>query len=158
MLSSLRIALEPVIRRVLHLYWWFARGMTLGARAVVLNAEGRVFLIKHSYVAGWHLPGGGVETGETILSALGRELAEEGAIVLTGEPPLFGVYFNGRASRRDHVALYVVRDYRQGPLVPDREIVAHGYFAPDDLPPGTSGATRRRLAEVIGGQKPALDW
>ena len=80
---------------------------------MVIDGEGRVFLVKHSYVAGWHLPGGGVETGETFLKALTRELAEEGNIVLTAPPVLHGIFFNGRASRRDHVALYVVREFRQ---------------------------------------------
>ena len=60
----------------LHTYWRFARGMTLGVRAVVLNDQAQVFLIRHTYVSGWHLPGGGVETGETALESLTRELRE----------------------------------------------------------------------------------
>ena len=77
-LQRLRRALEPLITRLLHVYWRFARAATLGARAMVIDGTGRIFLIKHSYVDGWHMPGGGVETGETLLTALARELAEDG--------------------------------------------------------------------------------
>ena len=108
-LDPLRRALEPTLRRVLHFYWRFARGLTLGVRAVVIDREGRVFLVKHSYVAGWHLPGGGVEPGETVLDALTRELMEEGGISLLAPPALHGIFFNTRDSRRDHVMVYVVR-------------------------------------------------
>jgi 8-oxo-dGTP pyrophosphatase MutT (NUDIX family) len=98
-----RRLLEPVVRRALHTYWRFARGLTLGVRGLVLDQDGRVFLVKHSYVNGWHLPGGGVEAGETAQEALARELFEEGNIQIEEQPQLFGVYFNHRISRRDHV-------------------------------------------------------
>ena len=158
-LQRLRRALGPFIGPLMHLYWRFSRPATLGARAMVIDGDGRVFLIKHSYVDGWHLPGGGVETGETLLTALARELAEEGNILMTALPVLHGVFFNGRVSRRDHVALYIVRDFRQdGQPVPNREIVEHGFFAPDALPADTGRATRARIAEVFDGAKVGELW
>src|SRR3979490_1893023 len=100
-LQDLRKMSEPALRRIFHLYWRFARGMTLGVRSVVLDRDNRVFLVKHSYVSGWHLPGGGVEVGETLGDALRRELVEEGRIEVAGEPVLHGLFFNSHASLRD---------------------------------------------------------
>jgi 8-oxo-dGTP pyrophosphatase MutT (NUDIX family) len=154
-----RRGLEPAIRAVLHLYWRLSRGLTLGVRALVLDGAGRVFLVKHSYVDGWHLPGGGVEPGETLLDALARELREEGNIEITADPTLHGIFFNGRISRRDHVALYVVRDFRQVTWpAPNHEIVAHGFYPLDGLPDDTSAATRARLAEVTRGVPISERW
>jgi 8-oxo-dGTP pyrophosphatase MutT (NUDIX family) len=158
-LHSLRRALEPALRRVFHLYWRFARGMTLGVRAVVLDGDNRVFLVRHSYVAGWHLPGGGVEVGETFREALRRELAEEGRIELSGEPALHGIFLNSHVSRRDHVAVYLVRQFKQDrPPEPNREIVACGFFETSALPAETTDGTRLRIAEVLQGKAPIATW
>ena len=156
---GLRQKFEPALRQLFHLYWRFARGMTLGVRAVVLDGEGKVFLVKHSYVAGWHLPGGGVEVGETFIEALRRELVEEGRIELTGEPVLQGIFLNSHVSRRDHVAVYLVRHYSQDRLPePNREIVACGFFAASALPPETTQGTRLRIAEALEGKAPMTTW
>ena len=158
-LDALRQQFEPVIRRLLHFYWRFSRGLTVGVRAVVVGSDGRIFLVKHSYVAGWHLPGGGVEPGETLATALARELREEGNIDLVEPARLFGIYFHRRASRRDHVAIYVVRSFDQSaPPKPNHEIIAHGFYAPDALPEGTTQSTRMRIAEVLDGRAPAEFW
>jgi len=153
--SPLRRALKRAIRRGLP----FSRTMTIGAQAVVLDPQGRVFLVKHSYVTGWHLPGGGVEIGETMLQALERELLEEGGITAIEPPVLHGVFLNSRVSRRDHIFLYVIRAFRQegGPRH-TYEIIDHGFFAPDALPEDTSRATRARLAELLAGAKISPRW
>ena len=159
LLTRLRRPIEPAIRRVLHFYWRFARGLTVGVRALVIDDAGRVFLVKHSYVAGWHLPGGGVETGETLAAALARELREEGNIELRDPPHLFAVYFNRRISRRDHVALYVVRSFVQSaPPQRTSEIIGHGFFSPSSLPADTTDATRARIAEVLENHSIADVW
>jgi 8-oxo-dGTP pyrophosphatase MutT (NUDIX family) len=158
-LDAIRRPFEPAIRRFLHAYWRYARGLTIGVRGLIFDGEGRVFLVKHSYISGWHLPGGGVEKGETLIAALDRELREEGNIEPTEPPVLHAVYFNRRISRRDHVALFIVRSFRQiAPPQPNREIIAHGFFAPKELPADTSRATRERIAEVLTGRAAAEIW
>lgn len=157
--DRVRQVFEPALRRGFHTYWRFSRGMTLGVRGLVIDDANHVFLIRHSYVAGWHLPGGGVEPGETLLDALIRELAEEGNIEPTAPPMLHGVFFNGRVSRRDHVAVFVLRDFRQTATpVPNHEIVAHGFFKLDDLPNDTTAGTRARIIEVMGGVPAREQW
>jgi ADP-ribose pyrophosphatase YjhB (NUDIX family) len=158
-MQGLRRSLEPALRRFFHLYWRLARGMTLGVRAVVLDTENRVFLVKHSYVSGWHLPGGGVEVGETFRQALQRELAEEGRIELVGEPALHGIYLNSHVSQRDHVAVYLVRHFRQDRLPePNREIIDCGFFETQALPVETTAGTRLRISEVMENRPPIQTW
>jgi len=150
---------ELALRRALHLYWRFARGMTLGVRGIVIDGDQRVLLVKHGYVAGWHFPGGGVEPGETIRQSLERELLEESNIVVAGTPMLHGVFFNGAISDRDHIACFVVSEFRQdAPRLPDYEIVDHGFFGRDELPPDVTPGTRRRIAEVFEGARIAERW
>nr|WP_047579969.1 NUDIX domain-containing protein [Methylobacterium sp. ZNC0032] len=154
-----RTLAQRLLTRLLHVYFRFARGMTLGVRVVVLNERNEVFLVRHTYVPGWYLPGGGVEVGETAEEALERELSEEAGIVAAERPVLHGFFFNRRLSRRDHVAVYVLRRFRIEQIKqPDREIAEAGFFPLDRLPDATTQATRRRLAEILSGQPLAAEW
>lgn len=133
--------------------------MTLGVKAVVINEAGEVLLIRHTYVPGWHLPGGGVEVGETSEQALIRELVEETAVEPSAPPRLHGLLLNLNLARRDHVAVYVVERFTQGRLtVPNREIAEIGFFAVDALPAETTAPTRRRIEEVRQGRPAAAHW
>jgi 8-oxo-dGTP pyrophosphatase MutT (NUDIX family) len=146
---------RPLIARL----WLIQRGLTMGVRGAVLDGEGRVLLVRHSYVDGWHRPGGGVEVGETARDALGRELREEANITVTSEPVLHGLFFHPGFSRRDHVAVYVVRGFTwAGKPEANREIVDCGFFPLDALPEDTTTATRRRLAEIVHGQPKSDRW
>jgi ADP-ribose pyrophosphatase YjhB (NUDIX family) len=130
--------------------------MTLGVRALLVK-DGNVILVRHTYVPGWHLPGGGVEPGESFGDALRREIDEEAGAVLTGAPELFGLYRN---RGRDHVALYVCRDWERHRTLrlPNFEIAASELFPFDRLPEDATAATLARLREVFAGVPPSPDW
>ncbi|SEN40831.1 NUDIX domain-containing protein [Bradyrhizobium sp. OK095] len=158
-LSRVRRKFEPLLRRIFHAWFLLVRGMTLGVRAVVLDAENKVFLVRHSYITGWYLPGGGVDLGETMEQAMRRELKEEGNIDLTADAVLHGIFLNSHVSRRDHVAVYVVRQFKQDRLpAPNHEIVECGFFAVSSLPEGTTHGTRLRIAEVLDSKPPTAKW
>lgn len=161
--SPVAALITPTRRKKLpgFIHFWsrLTRGMTLGVRAVVLGPGRQVLLVRHTYVAGWHLPGGGVEPGETVREAVARELEEEAGVALLGEPRLHGVFFNSFLSRRDHVLVFVVERFRTGPVeLPSREIAEARFFPLDALPPETTPGTRRRLHEIAEKLPPAPRW
>ena len=148
-----------VIGTVLRPIWRARRGLTLGAVGCVIDERDKVLLVKHSYRAGWHFPGGGVEWGETTEAAMRRELAEEVGVEVIGDADLHGVFTNFKSFPGDHIAFYIVRRWRR-PVVPgpNAEIIASGFYHADELPEGTSGGVRRRLAEVFGDAAKSASW
>lgn len=143
---------------LLHRFFLVSRGMTMGVRAACFNAQGEIFLVRHTYVPGWYLPGGGMEHRETALEALVKELREEGNLVMTEKPDLVNVYYNRRASKRDHVLFYRVNVEQTAPRLPDREIAESGFFPLDKLPDEVTDATLRRLRELSGEEALSDYW
>ena len=156
--SEVRGWKEKLVLPIAHFYFALTRGMTLGVRAACFDSEGRIFLVRHSYLPGWYMPGGGVERHETVEEALAKELREEGNLVITDRPTLLGVYLNRAVSRRDHVAFYRVTVEQRVPRQPDWEIAESGFFALDGLPAATTPATLRRLQEISGDALPSGFW
>jgi ADP-ribose pyrophosphatase YjhB (NUDIX family) len=149
-----------IFSKILHLVFGIARPLTIGTRWIVHDGEGSVMLVRHTYVSGWHLPGGGVDVGETCEAAVIREVAEESIIDLTGKPVLFGVYLNSVVSERDHVILYISSSwsYKQGLSLKRLEIAESTMFNLTDLPIDIDPSTRQRLGEWSGITEVSLIW
>ncbi|MDB5445219.1 MAG: hypothetical protein JWQ97_536 [Phenylobacterium sp.] len=126
------------------------RGISLGVRATVFDEAGRLLLVRHSYLPGWHLPGGGVEFGETAAEAVRRELVEEGGVRLLEPPVLRGLFRNPEWTAGDHVAFFDTGGWTAAPSRPGFEIEAAEFFPPGALPPGAHASVLRRLAEREG--------
>lgn len=141
---------EPFVRPLLQVHYRFARGLTLGVRGMVFDEAGKVLLIRHTYVRGWHLPGGGVERHETAEEALGRELVEEAGVVVRGRPSLISIYSNHPNFKGDHVLIYRVHEWSACDPTSRGEIEAVAWFHPDELPRSVTGGTRRRIDEALG--------
>ncbi|MFN7023348.1 MAG: NUDIX domain-containing protein [Pseudorhizobium sp.] len=141
-----------------HRFFILTRGMTLGVRAACFDSKGRIFLVRHTYVPGWYMPGGGVERHETVREALEKELREEGNLVMTSAPSLFHVYYNSRISKRDHVVLFKVAVEQTAPRLADREIAEARFFPLDALPEDTTTATLARVRELLGEAPPSDLW
>jgi ADP-ribose pyrophosphatase YjhB (NUDIX family) len=147
------------LTKVLRPYWRLRRGLTLGAQGVIIDGDDRVLLVRHSYRPGWFFPGGGVEYGETIETALHRELDEEVGVSLTAPPRLHGVFANFTSFPGDHIALFVVRDWqRREGYLKRGEIAETGMFERARLPEHTDAGTRRRLAEIFDGAEVKATW
>jgi len=132
--------------------------MTLGARCVVISPDREVLLLRHSYHPGWHLPGGGVEKGETVLDALIREVREEAGVTMPCPPKLHGIFFNRKVSNKDHVVVYSCSQYETLEIEKTWEIEEVSFFSIDNLPKDIDPGTKRRIDEIILGHEPSDDW
>ena len=142
--------LARAINSVLRPLWRFRRGLTLGAQGVVIDGEGRVLLVRHGYRPDWWFPGGGVEWGEAVETALARELEEEVGVSLTGPVELHGLFSNFASFPGDHIAVFVVRHWRRRADYRKRgEIAEASMFALESLPERINPGTRARLAEIF---------
>ena len=153
-----RVLIEPFTRPLFFAYSRATRGMTLGVRVVATDADGRVLLVKHTYLAGWWLPGGGVDRGETTQDAAVRELREETGLTATVPARLISVHSNERFFRGDHVLVYGVDAFEVGERTSHGEIAEIGWFDPHALPQDAHRSTRDRLGEIFGAETASHQW
>lgn len=157
MLKLLSFLPTPWTKRIIQSAVLLRNPYIVGVRVIVEDENGRVLLVRHTYLDGWYLPGGAVDGGETLDEAASREVREEAGIVAGAAPRLLGMYLNREATGRDHVGLFHLSEWTRADayLKPNAEIAEAGFFQVEALPGGLSPATQRRLAEFRNGSTPA---
>lgn len=162
MKRAVLILAARVYQQVMSVVWKVLKPTTLGVRGILLAPDGKVVLVRHTYLAGWHLPGGGVKRKETMEEAVRRELREEvGALVDDGDDALriLGAYTFATEGKQDHIAVFVIERWSRLPdHTPSFEIAEVRSFALDSLPEDTTPATRRRLRELTGEERVRFLW
>ncbi|HBZ82649.1 MULTISPECIES: NUDIX domain-containing protein [Brevibacillus] len=139
-------------------YWKVRKPLTLGVRLIVDDEQKGVLLIRHTYVSGWYLPGGGVEKGETFWNAARRELREECGLTVT-KLKLCHLYYSEREGKRDHIALFHASAARSESGGADgNEVREMRYFLWDQLPADMTPSTRKRLEEFRAGSFQEERW
>lgn len=157
--DALRLTPLQRLRTRLHLFSVGVRKrLTVGVRTVLIKQR-KILLVRHTYLPGWYFPGGGVEPFETAELAAAREAMEETGYAVEGRPQLLGLYLNRANGGRDHVAVYIWREFHtQLEFAPNMEIAELDWFDVDALPSGVEGGTARRIAEIFGEKRPAAEW
>lgn len=130
----------------------------MGVRTLVVDELGQILLIKHTYMPGWHFPGGGVLRGEPTRIAAIRELLEEAGVVANDKIELFGVYFHRVMLANDYIVLYVVKKFTSGPVSLGGEIAEIKWFSPENLPEDLCRHTRARIGEYLFGHPTQDQW
>ncbi len=131
--------------------------VAFGVHAMLIDRDGRVLLVRHSYIGGLSFPGGGVNRSEPPERAILRELQEEIGSVRGDTPILIGIFTRRTGWATNVVVLYrmmnVEVEFR--PNLEVREIL---FVDPANPPPETTAGTRRRLAEFVGKSPPSPFW
>jgi ADP-ribose pyrophosphatase YjhB (NUDIX family) len=145
--------------KILIPYWRLVRGQTLGVQGIVIQSGTEILLVRHSYLRGWHLPGGGVERHENLEQSLGPELLEETGLAIKDEPKLHGIFSNFEWSKGDHIAVYIVNDWERMHAGTSRfEILEQRFFEVNSLPSNLIEGARRRLDEVFHNRPISDEW
>ena len=121
----------------------------LGAASVILDARGRILLVKHAYgELNLELPGGRGEAHESAEETARREAREEVGLELDIDR-LTGVYWE--PNENAHHFVFRARSTGEARVSDRGEITEIGWFDPRALPRPLSDFTERRVVDALSG-------
>jgi len=140
-----------MLQTFMHSVFGLSRPLTVGVRGIYWDtSRDAVFLVKHRYGQEWAFPGGGVEVGESMLSALEREVWEEAGISFKSAL-ILDAYYNCSISSRDHVVLYTLEgcSLAYDHKLPTLEISESGWFKLSSLPKLLTPCTAAGIKHLV---------
>ena len=136
--------------------WLVFKPVSVGVRLMMIK-DGQVLLVKHVYEPYWYLPGGAVEHGETLETAVRREAQEEAGATLQ-DLQLFGVHTNYESGKSDHIVVFLSQTF-EFTCLGDDEIESCRFFLLDALPEKISSGSANRIREYLEGKTGVYgDW
>jgi len=125
----------------------------IGAAAFIVDGEGKVLLVKHTYGhLNWELPGGGAEANESPARTAVREVREETGLIVAARS-MTGYYY---APDNDSIHFVFRCDRLDADAVPtpDRSEISECRFWPQtELPRPISDWTLRRIQDAVSGRE-----
>jgi len=140
-----------IVRTPFKWYWKIFKIKTRGVR-VLITHQNKLILVRHWYNSLWVMPGGGIKKHETPEQAAIREIQEEIGIDIPQLEYLLGAYSNIKEGKNDTVHCFVVELDEQIQIPHHKfniEISDIKWCEFENLPEGTSGATRARIQEYL---------
>jgi 8-oxo-dGTP diphosphatase len=132
----------------------------LSSKVLILDAEGRVLLLRRSqsstyHPGAWEFPGGKTDPGETFDQALLREVAEETGLTIS----LHRVLGAGESDLPERKVAYLFLEARQlnGTVRLSEEHDAFVWIAPSELPRQDLAPQFKELARAYAGQAARSD-
>lgn len=132
------------------------RRPVVGIAALARTPDGRYVLIRRSDSGQWALPGGTLEWGETLRSAIERELLEEAGTRLVSLGEVIGVYSRPDRDPRFHAVTVVVEATVLPPShAPDNplEILEVRTFSEAELPSALSHGMTEMLQNARASRR-----
>ena len=133
-----------------RLLWLLNSKFSIGVSAVVVDPEGRVLLLRHTFRRedGWSLPSGWVNSGETIPGAIVREIREETSLAV--EPVTIFKIDSGFRLRVGFFLLCKTASTRADISVDGREVLGADFFALEQLPDSVPESDCALISEGLG--------